>query len=641
MFDKSIAYRLSVLISLAVISVFIAFIIITFVFSNDLVTSNIESTAKGASSKVILDVERQVITTQEVTENIAEQALYYSKNDDINLLLTMVMKKYPFLNAIHIDLDSTLTGLENYYFFILRDKDSLYFKKQNTMIYGCQMEKEIFEETVSNKTPVWSEAFSCDINHNKVVSYYSPIFDVDAEKDTSIIGAVICELSLETLNDSINKIKIGNKGYSFLISDNGTFLTHPKKEWIFNRNIYDVPERTFGGKEVNLKDFLSSNISGTSFVYPEFLNFERTWVNYTPIKETGWTILVLVPQAELFKPFYLMILRLLFFSVLGILVIFYIVTYISNRLIRPLSTVTTQLKKFSNLSGAKGPDTLDEIKMVSESLDFMKVWYEKFRMDQKEEEKLNYQRRQDLLEASEIQMSLINTDFSLFDKREDIDLYAIYKPARIVSGDLFDFFFVDNENLFFSIGDVSGKGVSAAFFMSVAQTILKNNANRKKPGDIVSRVNNELYTANHHQFFLTLFIGILNVKTGKLTYCNAAHTSTILINADGEINELGFSHGLPLGIYPDKKYKDSTIHIKPGDSIILYTDGLIELQNEKKEIFGIDKLYDLLKSLSNFAPWNMITHMDNELENYKGKAKQIDDITVMAIRYMGNKKGLN
>lgn len=638
MFDKSIAYRLSVLISLAVISVFIAFIIITFIFNNTLVTSNIESQSKTVSSKVILDVDRQIITTQEVSQNIADQVLYYAKNADLYLLLKMVMNKYPFLNAIHVDIDSTLVGLKSHNYFILSDSDTLYFERQNGEIYGCRIEKRIHEEAKSKETPTWSEVFNCKKNNTPVVSYYTPIYNGDNQPEKQIVGSVICELSLKTLNDSINKIKIGERGYSFLVNENGTYLTHPDESSIFTKNLKDLPERTFGGKKVDLNNFLSNKISGTSFVYPEFLNYERTWVSYTPLQTTGWTLLVLVPQTELYKPFYLMILRMLFFSVLGILVIFYIVTYITNRLIRPLSTVTTQLKKFSSLSGEIGNNTLDEIKMVSESLDYMKIWYEKFRINQKEEEKLNYHRRQDLLDASEIQMSLINTDFSLFENRSDLDLYAIYKPARIVSGDLFDFFFIDKENLFFSIGDVSGKGVSAAFFMSVAQTVIKNNANARRPGEIVSKVNNVLYTTNHHQFFLTLFIGILNVKNGKLTYCNAAHTSTLILNMKGEITELGLSHGLPLGLYPEKIYKDTSIILNPGDNIMLYTDGVVEIQNEQKEIFGTERLYKLLQSLSNFAPRNLVTHLDTDLDTYKGDAKQVDDITVMVIKYFGNKK---
>jgi sigma-B regulation protein RsbU (phosphoserine phosphatase) len=148
---------------------------------------------------------------------------------------------------------------------------------------------------------------------------------------------------------------------------------------------------------------------------------------------------------------------MLFFSVLGILAIFFIITYISNKLIQPLSKVTTQLKKFSSVTGESGLVTSNEVEQVSESLNYLKSWYEKFEINQNKEDKINTLRKQDLLEASEIQMSLINNNFSVFANRNDIDLFAVYKPARIVSGDLFDFFFLDDYNLFFSIGDVSGK----------------------------------------------------------------------------------------------------------------------------------------------------------------------------------------
>ncbi len=635
MFDKSIAYKLSVFISLAVVGVFITFIILTFLFNNKQVTANIENTAKTESSNVILDVKRQLISTQEISLNAAEQTLYYADNDDVQFLLTMLMTKYPFLNAIHVNIDSTVTSVKTHYYFMYRDSDSLLFDSGNSRIFGCPLEERIFDDISKNEVPDWTEVFSCERNENMVASFYSPVINDKKHRNSKPVGSVICELSLKSLNDSINGIHLKGKGYAFLVSQDGTYLTHPEKDWILNKNLYDIADKSYNKNNLDIKDILNSRHTGTAFFYPEFLNYERSWVYFTPIVETGWTLLVVVPQTELYKPLYLMILRMLFFSVLGILIIFYIVTLIAKRLIQPLNTVTTQLKKFSTISGETGHETMNEITMLSESLDYLQSWYEKFQIDQNKEEKLNYQRRQDLLEASEIQLSLIKTDFSAFENRKDVDLYALYKPARIVSGDLFDYYFIDNDHLFFSIGDVSGKGISAAFFMSVAQTIIKNNINLKKPGELVTRVNNDLYTANHHQFFLTLFAGILNLKNKKLTYCNAAHTSTVILNSNNDkIIELGHTHGLPLGLYPGKKYKDTTIELKAEDSIIAFTDGVIELQNNNNEIFRLDRFHERLKILSQFAPWNLVTHIDNDLEEFKGNAKQVDDITIMAIKLL-------
>jgi len=345
-----------------------------------------------------------------------------------------------------------------------------------------------------------------------------------------------------------------------------------------------------------------------------------------------------VPYDELFVPLYLLVLRMLFFAVLGILVIFFIVTYISNKLIQPLSTVTTQLKKFSSLSGDFELNTRNEVKLVSESLDYLKSWFEKFEIEHRQEEKLSSQRKQDLMAASEIQMSLINTDFSVFKERSDIDLYAFYKPARIVSGDLYDFIFLDTDNLLFTIGDVSGKGLSAAFFMSVAQTILKSSSRLKTPGSIIQEANNELYTTNQHQFFLTLFCGVLNLKTGVLKYCNAAHTTTLILNINDEITELKQSHGMPLGLYPDKAYEESTVKLNAGDSIILYSDGIIEQQNSENQHFGNERFIEIVSQLSELKPKLIINEIEKGLDLFRGKTKQTDDITLMILKFKDKKK---
>jgi sigma-B regulation protein RsbU (phosphoserine phosphatase) len=384
---------------------------------------------------------------------------------------------------------------------------------------------------------------------------------------------------------------------------------------------------------------LNDGIPGTTVAYPEYLNFEKCWVYYLPIKETGWTLIFVNRYSELFVPLYLLVLRMLFFSVIGILIIFFIVSYISNKLIQPLSTVTTQLKNFSSLTGDFEMNTSNEVKLVSESLDYLQSWYEKFKINQQLEEQLNTQRKQDLFEASEIQMSLINTDFSAFKDRNDIDLFALYKPARIVSGDLFDFIFLDNDNLFFTIGDVSGKGVSAAFFMSVAQTLLKSNSRLKGPTEIAYATNNKLFTVNQHQFFLTLFCGVINIKSGILKYCNAAHTSTLILKLNGEITELSHSHGMPLGLYPNKKFEESTVQLEYGDSIVLYTDGVTELQNKNKKHFGIKRFSEILQNSASLAPKLIVEKIDKKLELFKEEeGKQTDDITLLILQYKGKKK---
>jgi sigma-B regulation protein RsbU (phosphoserine phosphatase) len=639
MFNKSIAYRLSVYISLAVIGVFLAFIVITYLFNSNIIKKTIENEAINQGTKALMLGEKHLISSREITSNVSNQALFFVQHNEMDFFVSQLMMKYPYLNAMHIDIDSGVPNILNRHFHFYRSSDSILIQNKDELIYCCKNEERMFEEIMAGENPGWTEVFYCERNKNQVVGYYSPIRIRLGENDLVKVGSVITELSLSDLNDTINSLRIGKKdGYAFLVSKDGTYLTHPNEEWILNRNLFTIKKEEYEITQDGINDLLKNGETGSVIAYPEYLNFQKSWVHYTPIKETGWTLFFVVPYNELFVPLYLLVLRMLFFSVLGILVIFFIVTYISNKLIQPLSTVTTQLKKFSSFSNEPDSGTRNEVQLVSESLNYLKSWYEKFEVTQNQEQQLNSQRKQDLLEASEIQMSLINTDFSAFTNREDIDLHAIYKPARIVSGDLFDFFFLDEDNLFFSIGDVSGKGISAAFFMSVAQTLIKSNSKLKSPGNIIAGTNNELFTVNQHQFFLTLFVGVLNLKTGVLKYCNAAHTPTLILNSKGEVNDLNSSHGMPLGLYPNKEYEEAFVSLEPGSSLILYSDGVTEMQDSDKNHFGTERFYQILGEHKNIQPKKLIEEIEKELDLFKGKMKQADDVTIMVLQFKSKKK---
>ncbi len=628
MINKSISYRLSIFISLAVIGVFVAFISTTFFFNRQLLKQNIENHAIGLSSRVSAVVNQNIVTTKEVAKNLSDQILYYSRNNDEQVLLSQVMNKYEFLNAIHINIDSTLP-FDNHNSFIVRQADTLHFESGNAKIYDCISEEEIITQLINTNKSGWSKPFRCDQNGEVVVSYYYPITN-GAKK----LGEVLCELSLLELNDAINTIQIGStEGFAFLIDREGRYITFPEKEKILSASIPNLSDKVYNRNNINFEKIIENNKSGSAVVYPQLLDYKKAWAYYTPVNDNNWFLIFVMPYYELFNNLYLITLRLMFFSVIGIIIIYLIITYITKKLIEPLSEVTNQLITFSSQSGQHPMNTLNEIKLVSESLSFLRLWFQKYKEEQNRELIKSNLQKQDLLQASEIQQSIIKTTFPAFPERNEIDLYAIYKPARIVSGDLFDYFFIDNDRLIFTIGDVSGKGVPAAIFMSIAQTIIKSNATYAKAKNIVNKANRELCTNNQHQFFLTLFLGVLNVKNGELYFCNAAHTTILIVKQNGEIAELNNSHGLPLGLYPEKEYNDSKTIVERGDSIILYSDGVTELQDENKMQFGLERFKQTLSPLALLQPEEMVREVEKTLGNYQGKAPQFDDLTLFVIRY--------
>ena len=630
MINKSIAYKLSIYISLAVIGIFLIFIIASYFFNQNLLRENIEHRAIGLSSKINTVINQDVSVTQEVALNISEQAIYYAKNNDVEMLLSLVMEKYPFINAIHLSIDSSVS-ITNHEFVLSRNIEELNFMKSNQKIYNCSSELTIFKEIENIDEPGWTEPYRCQRNDVEIVAFYCPVYNYGDKAERKSLGKVICELSLTDLNQSINNLSPGERGYAFLVDKRGKYITHPDKRRILTQNIFNLSEKIVDTDEVNIAAIFSNNQTGSGIVYPEILNYEKSWVYYTPINHNRWYLIFILPYNELFTPLYVETLKMLFFAVIGIIIIYFIITYITGKLVEPLSSVTSQLNKLSR-SGAK-ESTNNEVKQVAESLNYLRSWFENYKISQEQEELRNHRRRQDLMQASEIQQSLIKTDFSAFGRKTNIDLFALYKPARVVSGDLFDYFFVDDDNLIFTIGDVSGKGVPAAIFMSIAQTIIKNNASYKKAKNIVTKANQDLCTNNMHQFFVTLFLGILNVKKGELNYCNAAHTKSFILKKNGIITELNQSHGLPLGLYTDKNYKDSKIELNEGDKIILYTDGVTDLLDDNKQRFGAERLKKSLVPLNELGPEELVAQIENTLDGFRGNAPQSDDICVFVIEY--------
>ena len=634
MLNKSIAYRLSVYISLAVIGVFIAFIGIFFLFNQTLIKESVKNKAMSQSTHVTSQVQRYIVTTSEVAGNIADQVIFYGQQDHANLFIQSLVNKYSFINAIYVKIDSTVTNLPYRSYFTYREGDSTLIQRGSGNISACANEQVQFENLIKQQGVGWSEPYLCERNNIVVAAYCSPIMIESPSGQEKRVGEVICELSLNELNKQVNSLKIGKGGFAFLMSNNGVYITHPVNEWILNRSIYDIHEKVLKENVIATTDHvLADTKPGTLIAYPELFNFEKALVYYVPIQQNGWVLASVLPYKELFEPLYLPVLQMLFFSVLGILIIYLTVTYIINRQIKPLSLVTKQLKRFSNLTGPYKDIPENEIVQVAESLNYMKSWYEKYLQTQSDEQKKKLRRQEDMNQASEIQQSFIKSIYPAFPDRTDIDLYSTYQPARGVSGDLFDYFFIDDEHLVLTMGDVSGKGVPAAFFMSVAQTTIKTNALEPKANLIVEKINKELCTSNHHQFFLTLFLGVLNVKTGIFEYCNAAHTPGYILNKDGIVTELAQSHGLPLGLYPDKSYSSAKIQLNKKDTLVLYTDGVTEMLNENHVQYGNQQLVENLKSLTGQNPKGMVERLEKSFHIFMGHAQQTDDITMLIFSY--------
>lgn len=233
----------------------------------------------------------------------------------------------------------------------------------------------------------------------------------------------------------------------------------------------------------------------------------------------------------------------------------------------------------------------------------------------------------------QIQMSMIPLTFPRFPEHKDIDVWAFIRPAREVGGDFYDFFFI-NERLFaFVVADVSGKGVPAALMMAVAKTLLKSNSqDTQSTARIVERTNNELSVNNDDCMFITALFGILDTKTGKLTYTNAGHNPPYLLSPNGDVNSLSEIHGPMIGVMEGAPYDQKDLTLGIDDKLMLYTDGVTEAFNTNRELFDEKRLFDFLSRSRKLGTKYLVDGLVREIDDFAGEMEQSDDITVFCLR---------
>ena len=240
--------------------------------------------------------------------------------------------------------------------------------------------------------------------------------------------------------------------------------------------------------------------------------------------------------------------------------------------------------------------------------------------------------------ARHIQQSLLPSD-SLPDIAQKVDISGLQVPAKFVGGDLYDYYIRDNK-LIFCIGDVSGKGVPAALLMAIAHSLFRTiSAHSDQPDRIMRELNRSISDNNPDIMFITMFLGVLDLETGVVTYCNAGHNPPILLQSE-EAGYLELADNLLIGVEIDKEYSSRTLQLGNGDTLFLYTDGLTEAENSQKELFGEVRTLEIAQKLCGASAEEQIKAMQSAVKQFVGEAEQSDDLTLLAIRYLSTKEQL-
>ena len=239
----------------------------------------------------------------------------------------------------------------------------------------------------------------------------------------------------------------------------------------------------------------------------------------------------------------------------------------------------------------------------------------------------------DLNVATQIQADMLPGIFPAFPERQEFDLYAGMIPAREVGGDFYDFFLVDNDHLALVIADVSGKGVPAALFMVIAKTLLKKAAQTGlSPKVVLEKVNTQLCENNQAEMFVTAWLGIYEVSTGKLTAANAGHEYPALRRGDGPFALVRDRHGFVLAGMEGSRYREYTLTLEPGDVLFLYTDGVTEATDRDNTLYGTDRMLEALNRSPGAGPRQLLETVKESIDRFVGEAPQFDDITMLAFQ---------
>jgi len=327
----------------------------------------------------------------------------------------------------------------------------------------------------------------------------------------------------------------------------------------------------------------------------------------------------------------------------SILIAFYLISKIS----KPLSVLTSYAKDlvkydFSSPEEIRSAierlpkESKDEIGALAESILHMETSLEKHiaKLVETTTAKEKFECELDL--AREIQMSIVKKTFPPFPNRPEFDIYAVIEPAKEVGGDFYDFFFVDDVNLFFIIGDVSGKGAPASLYMAITRTLVRAKATaRLKPDRLLNRVNQDLCQDNESLMFVTIFCGILNTQTGEILYGNAGHNPPLIVSNGSEAVYLETTEGTVVGIKKDVEFQLERLILNPGDILFMYTDGVTEAMNQSNELYSEERLQKAISTNKNVPIQGVVSRLMREINDFSYGVSQSDDICMLVIKFEG------
>lgn len=486
-----------------------------------------------------------------------------------------------------------------------------------------------FTEALKSNRGIWSDPYYDKVGGGRtMISYTVPV----ADEDDKVFAVISADVSLESLSLNIFSIRPYPDSYSFVVSRNGLYISHPDKSLILRSSVFDRAHDL--GNDELMKHSMKM-LDGQQGSFRSEVGGEDMLACYAPLPRTGWSVCSVCPyhtvMAQVGSTFWVMVAILLGGLVMLSLCIHSLVKFT----VKPIQQLTEATKQIANGNfESKLPeiDTKDDLRHLHDAFAHMQRsllnYIDELKATTRQKERI----KSELNIANNIQMSIVPKVFSPFPSHDKLDLYADLKPAREVGGDLYEFFIRDDK-LFFCVGDVSGKGIPASLVMAITSTLFRITASSfDTPDIVVSKLNDTLSANNEANMFVTMFAGVLHLNTGRLTYCNAGHNPPVVIRKDGTCHYLQMNKNLPVGVVGGIRYECQEMQLTENEALLAYTDGLTEAENASHELFGEQRTLDTVARHAASSARELIGDIKQELDTFVGNAEQSDDLTLLCVR---------
>ena len=476
--------------------------------------------------------------------------------------------------------------------------------------------------------PVWIEPF-VDFNPEDVyaeeiiASYCRPMKDSKGH----YVGTFSTDISMEWISKTISEVKPYPNSYCIMIGQSGTFFVHPDTTKLLRESIFTP---TLEHPDTALTNLGHAMQRGETGVRKLVFEGKESYVFYKPLGITGWSVAMVCPASDIFGGYMRLYKIVIFIVIAGLILMRLAFSRIIKRELKPLNTLALQAETIASGQFDKTlprDNRIDEIGKLTQSFSDMQHSLVNYISELKRTTAVKASIESELKVASDIQMGMIPRVFPPFPERQDIDLYASMTPAKVVGGDLYDYF-LQNERLYFCVGDVSGKGIPAAMFMAITRDLFRIIAQQNRsPWEIATMMNNFLVKDNDQSMFVTMFIGMVDLPKGRLEYCNCGHNVPIL---DGKFLEMG-STNQPLGLWECKAFEGEVIEDIRNRQLLVYTDGLNEAENERQERLGDDRLLEAMQGTEQLTSEEIIHRLKVVVSNHRAGAEPNDDLTLLCL----------